>query len=772
MGNLVSRQREKVDKNILVRLGHVSISNNQHLHEIDPITFQCMPAVQHLKLSGNKITNLPSTINELKILISLDISKNDLTFIPKQLNELTYLKSLNLLGNNYACDCKMYWLTQWLDKLRIVNDTPSNIEPLNQLNQLKCRHGYPGDMIRVLQQLQCTKPVLKYVSESKTHLLRNEAQLECLFGGNPAPDVIWVTPTNQIIRHHADPDTRPVFMHSHSNLDERKDDSNLKESNVRDTIHYHKIQEHGTKFRFDENMMGFSLLENGTLRIHNVSRRDSGLYTCYGYNMMGYSTADIRLYIDPIVFYRVKIESIIAGIISACVFLLLTLFVQGLRRCFERFGVINALLMNCCACCMREKSRAKQIFLMLDSIEHYKSQQLERLRENYNQQVHRIKENCAQQIDWIQSSYSNQAKHLRDISTHHLTAMKDQYSDQVKRVRDYSTGQLSWVRENYVFQRNKIRKFSAHQVLRIRESYKYQQQTLNKVLENLPSLYFENCRGRTEDELNGEFEVYLKAKMIEKKNKLLSHPDLSTAMFANELMRRNSFGCASHSDGRNPTTGSRVSVYFTPTETTEQIMQLSPIHINYINEQHYENPLSECNPYANTPLFDQQTISNNKLESTKNISVNVCIDDSPTISDNLALDATTECTAMLGDASSSNEDNNCKDLQFEYQPNENKLKMNRSNKEMYYSMENVHNFKPNYSKLCQQKQNNRTVSTSFICSEIQNNIKLNKAKGIDYSNVVLTDSNSLANVRYGNDVKELNGCDGLLQPSTSLPEIS
>lgn len=72
----------------------------------------------------------------------------------------------------------------------------------------------------------------------------------------------------------------------------------------------------------------------------------------------------------------------------------------------------------------------------------------------------------------------------------------------MRRVRDYSTGQLNWVRENYVFQRNKIRKFSAHQVLRLREGYKYQQQTLNKVLENLPSFYFENCRGRTDEDID------------------------------------------------------------------------------------------------------------------------------------------------------------------------------------------------------------------------------------------------------------------------------
>lgn len=153
-------------------------------------------------------------------------------------------------------------------------------------------------------------------------------------------------------------------------------------------------------------------------------------------------------------------------------------------------------------------------------------------------QVHRIKENCAQQVEWIQGSYTNQTKHLRDLGNHHITALKDQYCDQViyatistnnqtllmhgrcthtvhlinieyscllfqlRRVRDYSTGQLNWVRENYVFQRNKIRKFSAHQVLRIREGYKYQQQTLNKVLNNLPSFYFENCRGRTDENID------------------------------------------------------------------------------------------------------------------------------------------------------------------------------------------------------------------------------------------------------------------------------
>lgn len=147
---------------------------------------------------------------------------------------------------------------------------------------------------------------------------------------------------------------------------------------------------------------------------------------------------------------------------------------------------------------------------------------------------------------------------------------------QVKRVREYSTSQLNWVRENYVFQRNKIRKFSAHQILRLRESYKYQQQTLNKVLENLPSLYFDNCRsgscGRSDSTaFDPDVEVidmYLKMKI----EALATLPSLADD-------------------------DSKMSVYYTPTERSVNSRQDSPvpegIHINMI----------ECGPPLPLQLF-------------------------------------------------------------------------------------------------------------------------------------------------------------------------
>lgn len=50
-----------------------------------------------------------------------------------------------------------------------------------------------------------------------------------------------------------------------------------------------------------------------------------------------------------------------------------------------RFGLLN----NFCSFCKRDRvsPRARQIYAMLDNIEQYKSQQLEKLRENYTQQV-------------------------------------------------------------------------------------------------------------------------------------------------------------------------------------------------------------------------------------------------------------------------------------------------------------------------------------------------------------------------------------------------
>lgn len=66
-------------------------------------------------------------------------------------------------------------------------------------------------------------------------------------------------------------------------------------------------------------------------------------------------------------------------------FLIVSKSTSLLRFCLFRFGILN----NFCSFCKRDKvsPRARQIYAMLDNIERYKSQQLEKLRDNYTQQV-------------------------------------------------------------------------------------------------------------------------------------------------------------------------------------------------------------------------------------------------------------------------------------------------------------------------------------------------------------------------------------------------
>ena len=50
---------------------------------------------------------------------------------------------------------------------------------------------------------------------------------------------------------------------------------------------------------------------------------------------------------------------------------------------------------------------------MVDSIEVYRIQQLEKLRENYNMQSQRIRDNCVMQMEKVRENYHTQVKGLK-----------------------------------------------------------------------------------------------------------------------------------------------------------------------------------------------------------------------------------------------------------------------------------------------------------------------------------------------------------------------
>lgn len=304
--NWIARDNFMVDSTILSNLEKLSVRNNEHLKHLPKLLFKNARHLRVLDLSGNRLESLPKEIGELNQLQELYLQNNRLAYIPDTLQTATddehMIEKFNILGNAFKCDCRMYWLSDWLSSVEDYYKNSSCTQCLNDLysmkNSLKCLHGYPGDMISVLKSLHCTKPEISKITETKKYLLHSTAKLDCIFIGSPQPDVIWVTPTNQIFRHHADPDRKPVVINH--DLKNKSDVLNLAmfsvgSSDRRDefnnfTISTEQLQQ-TKEFDIPNHV---SLHHNGSLYIYNISRRDSGAYTCYAYNILGAASANIR----------------------------------------------------------------------------------------------------------------------------------------------------------------------------------------------------------------------------------------------------------------------------------------------------------------------------------------------------------------------------------------------------------------------------------------------------------------------------------------------
>lgn len=291
LSNWISKinTNETINKSILRNLKLVSLRNSTQLQVLESCFLQNMPGMEKLFITQSNLTFLPRGIDEMPKLIELDLSNNRLEFIPQGIKHLTELTSLNLLGNDFQCDCHMFWMLHWIDELKMKNKSlPAE---LLRLSELKCRNGYPGDVIRVLQHINCVKPYLIHASKEQEYPLFTDAILECSFAGTPGPEIIWRTPHGEILR-----------------LDESKEDKTAKfqlhqlhQSVLKDTLANLKYQQILDTAMKSENLServrqgpGITLLENGHLKVHNISRLDSGLYSCFAVNIMGNAETDVR----------------------------------------------------------------------------------------------------------------------------------------------------------------------------------------------------------------------------------------------------------------------------------------------------------------------------------------------------------------------------------------------------------------------------------------------------------------------------------------------
>ncbi|CAG0895104.1 unnamed protein product [Darwinula stevensoni] len=425
-----------------------------NLRSIRSQTFSGMSHVRTIIVSENPaLTHIADDAFEgLQDLDILDLTKNQLSNLPYSLSKLSPMKVLALERNPFTCSCELYWLKSWMK----ANMT---------LGILCGGEGEEKTLQETLKNMTCTSANITETRVTSPTRLGADALLECNTTGNPLPVKTWVTP-NSIVFHYYPPDSRfsPIFS-KHP----RGHHQNLTKLSTREVNRFH-------------------LLPDGSLYIEKISRLDIGEYLCFVANTFSNASSTITLVASTENLLDIEIESILFGVAVAALILLITLIYQLIKFILTKFG---------CCCYDANSPRARQIRQILENLEQYRTDQLDWIRQNYNMQAQKVKENCAQQIYRIRESYAGQVKTLRgfrDYGTNQLSSMRDQYYDQVKRVKEYSMQQMQRARENYIGQRERLRKFTVQQLIRLRENYKLQQKTLNKIMENIPSINMDNCR--------------------------------------------------------------------------------------------------------------------------------------------------------------------------------------------------------------------------------------------------------------------------------------
>ncbi|XP_040573229.1 uncharacterized protein [Lepeophtheirus salmonis] len=429
------------------------------------------PVLSILNLNNNpSLTEIcPSIFQSTKILAFSNLSSTSLTHFPfLNIPYINFHTDLN--DTKIQCHCHLKSLS-WMmkeDRIADFNCIRNNVKlPLASLN---CSNKERG-MMMSLQTL--VKPEPTYIQR-----VWSSMRLDCKVKG--ADVISWVV--NSFYEN--EPRVYRTYVgYKIPGCRVKVNGNRCGVLTVSDSLASNEVV-----INYDKRI---TTMPNGSLLIREFGWSDRGIYSCHATNAweeeQNYETI-VNLNPD----YRSTLYywSLMYGFISAAGFLIFTLVIKLIYFLLQNYGCCL-----CCCCCKDQlPPKAKKLKTAIDSIETYRDQQLEKLRENYTQQSDWIRQNCTVQMERVRDNYSSQVQNLKDIKqygTSHLVAVRQQYFDQMQRIRDYSASQLNRVNENYIFQRQRLRKFSAQNYLKIRETRKSTQKTVTKVMDNLPALYLD-----------------------------------------------------------------------------------------------------------------------------------------------------------------------------------------------------------------------------------------------------------------------------------------
>ncbi|KAK2165561.1 hypothetical protein LSH36_48g01002 [Paralvinella palmiformis] len=411
----------------------------------------------------------------LHTLETLDISYCNISWMGEELVENTTF-TLILEGNPWHCDCDLIWLTQWLKQKQKQNwdRQPTLVchQPSNLLG-----HSLLNDTI--VSSMVCEAPDVVELNTTLWFKIASSAVIDCLNSGHAKTKVTWITPKKQI------------FVYDPKHQDFYNSDPDRSSYHVGHYWHkdrsYHDITEWENRI---------AILYNGSLYLDYVTRLDAGNYTCLVNSGHLNETVIIGVRLNYAVLSWLKLYTIIWGFICAFTFFFLTMVVTVIR--YYAFK-----------CSSEERRKRKSIREVLDSLQDFKTIQIDRLcayktakinkfsafktdkmhklvafktakidklrtykqvtvasvfhhlekmREHYNFQMNRVKDNCTQQAEKLRENYSSQMGRIKGYKSEKIDLIRDNYSSQVLKIKEYRAFQMNKLREQYKLQQQHLLK--------------------------------------------------------------------------------------------------------------------------------------------------------------------------------------------------------------------------------------------------------------------------------------------------------------------------
>ncbi|XP_052794228.1 leucine-rich repeat neuronal protein 1-like [Mya arenaria] len=540
----------------LHQLDLLSMSDQPDLKYLGHQTFKGLGNVHTLVLSHNPNLSFIHTelFNELATVSIIDLSFNNI----KQLHNDTFsenseLVSLDLQGNSFTCDCSIDW---------ILEDLQSNASIILYPEHLQCTmptSGLSEPMLNLdIDSITCSSVIIVNYSSEASLQIGQSAILKCEAISDPSPEIIWITPRNNVLSYH---DFHPFIT-----LDNSTPFNYLVYNSSQD------VQEKRSYYSVGESEQGRVLiLQDGSLYIDYVLRSDAGNYKCIAKNPRNSTEVTIAVSLDYAVMKAVYVWSLVVGFSSAGSFFLLNLIysltLAAIRRCISQ-------------------RRRERIAHAVETMDQYRAHQLNRIKENYTNQVGRIRDQYNYQLGRLREHQQHQMERMgrmRDGASQRMDKLRENYNNQLGKLKDYSSNQLVQLREKYNSQVDKIKDYGSVKLDRIHEKYKLKQQHVIKMLE---MMNLDSCR------------TVLDSECIRAESMILQSDG-----FPNDISLQSPIDSMSISDSEYLTATSSESSIYTSQQNInleDEDSQLTPM--NPFNEDDQLNsPTLHCDLNAKTP---------------------------------------------------------------------------------------------------------------------------------------------------------------------------